>query len=46
MNKEMEWWLTEPDRKNLIKEITALNKKEKKIVKEFIEALIKDRKPT
>jgi len=46
MSKEMEWYLTEPERKTLMTEISELNKTDKGIVMEFIRALLRDRKPT
>tara|TARA_R110002072_G_scaffold50608_1_gene136041 strand:- start:1847 stop:1987 length:141 start_codon:yes stop_codon:yes gene_type:complete len=46
MSKEMEWWLTEQERKTLMTEINALKKSDKALVMEFIRELLENRKPT
>ena len=46
MSKEMEWWLTEPERKNLMAEINALTESKKARVMDFMRELLENRKPT
>jgi hypothetical protein len=46
MGKEMEWWLTEPERNALMTEINELTDTDKKNAMEFIRALLKAREPT
>ena len=45
MGKEMEWWLTEPERKTLMAEINALTESKKARVMDFMRELIKNGKP-
>lgn len=45
MSKEMEWWLTEPERKALMTEINALTESKKARVMDFMRELIKNKKP-
>ena len=45
MSKEMEWWLTEPERKALMTEINALTESKKARVMDFMRELINSRKP-